>query len=867
MSNPSDPTVELLTEQIDWMQALARSLVRDPHEAQDLTQDTILSALRTPPRATDRRSLRSWLRLVMRSRLSESKRRRGAETERERAREDRREGDDVPPTDVLVERVEIQRRVADALLGLEEPYRTTVLLRFYEAMPPREIARRLRLPLATVKSRLHRGLDKLRSKLDAADGGDRSAWLGALAAWVGAPRPRLPILGPTGTLAVNTKFWSAAACALVVGLGSYLYWPSNTTSLERAETPELSAGENQVAMPAPSSEEALPDAALVRTARAERATASADAPRDLHTVRGTAFLADGTAASGLSIRLDAGGTASSLEPETRTDASGRFALDTEREAGRLLAADPGYVTVRPGSWNAFGSIEPVLVAARAIAVRGVVVDDWGSPVHGARIGLEIDPGFRTRFADALDSSFAEVWQTTTDENGAFAFDSLPAIDPSTLHVVHDRFEPLVVSAPHTDEAHLVLRLGTVIVPDRHAVRGVVCRPDGSPAPDALVAAGHVTVRVDQQGAFTLDRRRLDGADRLVALAPGYLPAREDLPPTAEGAAPEALVVRLPGACLTIRGRIVDAEGEPRAGGRVWVGDPRVFGTIGNFPVVVEGLASGSPLPPEVLDSRGRRIGTNDRTGSAMPAGDPSALVHWVTTDADGWFEIGGLEDRAYRLHAIDPDFGWGTISDPIPAGTTDAVLVAPGDAAWPTVRGRIVTSRGDPVPGVFVTPWVSALHLNESIGDGAEADVLRFFTRRGARSDEDGRFELTNVLKNHVQFHVMSTAIVPTYPSVEDVVDPNDFEIVVLARVHLEVESASGHDAIRVSAADGSPLDLFEIRADGYSNLREMELVDGRSGVVSITTDAHTLHLLRAGVVVDSIRIHPRPGETLRVVR
>ena len=42
---------------------------------------------------------------------------------------------------------------------LDEPYCTTILHRYYEGWPPREIARSTGVPVETVKSRLKRAVD------------------------------------------------------------------------------------------------------------------------------------------------------------------------------------------------------------------------------------------------------------------------------------------------------------------------------------------------------------------------------------------------------------------------------------------------------------------------------------------------------------------------------------------------------------------------------------------------------------------------------------------------------------------------------------------------------------------------------------
>lgn len=55
--------------------------------------------------------------------------------------------------------------VWDALLKLPERHRAALALRFYEDLPEAEIAVILDCPLGTVKSLIHRGLEKMRAQL------------------------------------------------------------------------------------------------------------------------------------------------------------------------------------------------------------------------------------------------------------------------------------------------------------------------------------------------------------------------------------------------------------------------------------------------------------------------------------------------------------------------------------------------------------------------------------------------------------------------------------------------------------------------------------------------------------------------------
>ena len=166
------------------MQALAVSLLADGHRAEDVVQESYLAALRHPPHSAD--SLRAWLGRVVRNVASNIRRGEARRTDREGqvAR-----SDVVVSTEEIVRRIGVERQVADALLEVSEAYRSALYLRFYEDLPPREIARRLGIPVETVRSRVRRGLEAMRSRLDHEYGGDRRSWCLALLPWLRRPAP------------------------------------------------------------------------------------------------------------------------------------------------------------------------------------------------------------------------------------------------------------------------------------------------------------------------------------------------------------------------------------------------------------------------------------------------------------------------------------------------------------------------------------------------------------------------------------------------------------------------------------------------------------------------------------------------------
>ena len=57
------PSPEALLRQADFVRCLARSLLADASDADDVSQDALVRALETPPRHGDR--LRSWLASVV----------------------------------------------------------------------------------------------------------------------------------------------------------------------------------------------------------------------------------------------------------------------------------------------------------------------------------------------------------------------------------------------------------------------------------------------------------------------------------------------------------------------------------------------------------------------------------------------------------------------------------------------------------------------------------------------------------------------------------------------------------------------------------------------------------------------------------
>jgi len=201
--------VAALLQHQDFVLALAKSLVRDSDAANDVAQDTWLSALTSPPASAA--SVRAWLARVTRSRASDHQR-----SERNRAVRERmasRSEQDSSEAD-LRERVALQQRVVECVLALREPYRGVILLHYYDGLSAAEIARRRQIPAGTVRAQISRALDLLRDHLDQQSSGDREAWSSALAALAG--RNHAAAASVSTTIGTKLAIAGVLVCVAVV---------------------------------------------------------------------------------------------------------------------------------------------------------------------------------------------------------------------------------------------------------------------------------------------------------------------------------------------------------------------------------------------------------------------------------------------------------------------------------------------------------------------------------------------------------------------------------------------------------------------------------------------------------------------------
>jgi len=441
---PSDSISDRwLLEQASFLRALCASLVQDEHLAEDVAQEVFIRARGSEPAPGNQRT---WLRTIARSIAANFRR-----SDRRRRRRELAVAGSVTLPSAAAEAVsrEVLRSVVDAVLALHEPYQTAVLMRYYEDLPPREIARRLQVPVATAKSWLARGRRQIRNRLEG------TGWRAQIACLLGRSIVTKSA-GPTfaGGLLMTTKLKILSAVVLLVAVGLLSpVWraPSNPKPMPpRNEEPPVSS-----AQPAADPEHGM---AMRNEVAAGPDSAGPQAPsraagrrREVVRLTGRLLEESGGPLSGAIAAIDPPrvlahrstlirGVVPSSALTARTGADGRFVIE---DAGpgewQFSARKPGYEPILASRLVIPRGPEHELrdlVLRSGVILRGRVASASGRGIAAARI-FTVEP--LTTGGGGRDA----LWErTVTDPAGSFVLDEIGS-RPITLAVSAPGFVPLV----------------------------------------------------------------------------------------------------------------------------------------------------------------------------------------------------------------------------------------------------------------------------------------------------------------------------------------------------------------------------------------------------------------------------------------
>lgn len=689
--------VGLLRKEAGFARHLAKSLLFDDQLADDVVQQAWLTAIERPP--AHRGSVRGWFLTVVRNlalKALRSRKRRSAREERA-ARPERLES-----TAQSVEREHVLRAMTDAVLALDEPYRHTILARFFDDLPPRVIAERDGVPVATVQSRITRGLAKLRERLGHEHRGDSSRLALGLLAFADPVRfaalttPSAPPT-PTAPVDVSAPAWSAHAPWLV---------PASIAAVAVFVVTTMFVGGDDAEPPI--AIESTPRAKAPRDPRFDAIEAELDAgARDVTGPRTKA----GAAPIGLSRETTA------LRVLVRRQFDGAPAariavrcIEWSRTNARLVAVerstdDDGYVwfthvlpglatlvldrggradvTVAPSTWN-----DAFVWLPLGVDVRGRVVTSDARPAAHARIWL----------SGGADDVAGRVVAVTADD-GTFALrDVAPERLLAALHEHHAPSDVVVIAPTRGAVATLDL-----VLRDSHAeLEGRVRSNDGSSIAGAQVELEALDLRRPAFGSDpratiprvppATERTAIDGTFRAGPLAPGRYSVRVRAAGFAawsgearvetSGASPLAIELE-PGA--RIEGRVTYADGTPArnvecvASAATWEVGAARSDVDGRFAIV--------DVPSGTVTARASSFGGVETAEFRLQA---TERVEWNPRLARGRFVHGLVRDlratpAAVELRAVEDATGSSRTIDVDPAGRF-SVELRDGASAWVELR-------------------------------------------------------------------------------------------------------------------------------------------------------------------------------------
>lgn len=718
---------------------------------------------------------------------------------------------------------------------LEEPFRTVVLLRYFEGLSVTAIAARLGTARATVRTRLFRGLARLRARLRDERGPE---WRQGLVLALALPRSAAAwYAGWWMVMSSTAKTYAALAGLLLMLAGAWLVWPASGPDPGRGPAGGDPAGGASAGQPqaTPAAADATPGPQSRSVVAAAPAAAAATVVPGRALIGGHVLDAAGRPLPGVEVGLRAYGAG--VDPigehvpgRATSDALGAFSIEVDPGRAVVPVATGAHVTLRampwvPGAPDARAG-ELVLVAAAAATLRGRVVDDAGAPLSGARVAvLAMALGeFPRPLEFAIAPQFAAI---TTGADGAFEAARVPVAGGVDVLFSRAGYAPRRMPSQEVASGYRLVELEKLNAAAGR-VHGIVLDGAGRPIGGAALSLGHrqsTTSRAD--GAFELEFAAAPA--RLLATAPGRRAVTvEDVGEHT----PMPLVVELAAPALAIEGQVVDADGNGMAGLFVTLADPE----------------RAAPQTSVEWLCQPAGIGAQDLPEGAMARTDPT-----------GRFVVEGLGDRDYSLRVWDQRTAAAIESPPVAAGSRGVQLRWPAAPLLAELAGVVVDRDGRGVPGATVSTHLLASNMPIAIVPGP-----------WTQTDAAGRFVLPAVPRRYASVAVNGGDLVYTKVDVEELLARPEVRFVVCRRLHVRIEGPVG-TVVRFLDERGVALFLQSSSHGRAMSTNAWQLRASPSPVLALSEAAVTMTWSRDGEEVGRMPIELQVGaaevSTLRVPR
>ncbi len=396
---PQEFVVDQLTREVQLVRSIARAILKDDHLAEDVVQDTYLKLIE---KRRDGPIVIQWLKRVARN-LAIDRQRSDARRSRREIAVAQSELEVGRSTDAGQESGKAFHSITHAIATLDEPYKKTIVARYFEGLTAKQIAARDGVALATVSSRQQRALALLREKLALEYRDDPGAMRRGL----------ILIAGPQGLFEILTSSWivmsvatralflaaALAVATLCITLPILSGGPEDPGSSIAAASSTLDAQTG--------ASESLPGPPPSDGTDVDRSKLSANGGSldVLAVLRAHVVSPDGAPAAGLRVRLhgfDANEARAAQSPpvsnwqdlETTTNEAGDFEIQFDPPAAYqfVLAveektADGGLANaLAEYRWNWMHKDSPrdlgVVALPQTVAIHGRIVDSMGNPAVG-----------------------------------------------------------------------------------------------------------------------------------------------------------------------------------------------------------------------------------------------------------------------------------------------------------------------------------------------------------------------------------------------------------------------------------------------------------------------------------------------------